>query len=89
MGDKQGGFRDRLAVTGIDWCLAVPWFNRRRPFVALNVVAGGYDVYQGRSRRVWDVGVMAGRQFTDNGWFWSRWFTIRGRWSPAGGVSGG
>lgn len=70
--------RDKLAVSGLDWAIHMPWYNRHRPFVALHVIRWGSDVYQGRSRNIYHVGVQAGRLFTDSGG--ARWFDISSPW---------
>lgn len=60
--------------------LHLPWFNRHRPFVALHVASWGYEVCGGKSRRVFHVGLMCGRLFSDRS-SRAKWFDLRGRWS--------
>lgn len=46
----------------IDWILACPWPNRRRPYVALHISPWGWRCGP-KHRRIYTIGVMWGRQF--------------------------
>jgi hypothetical protein len=64
-----------------EFAIHLPWFNRRRPYVALHVAQWGYEVHQGRTRRVLHVGLMWGRLFTDRKTYRAKWWDVCGRWS--------
>jgi hypothetical protein len=62
--------------------IALPWINKKRPFVCLHISHGGYQCYQKRWRNYWHIGLGMGRQFSDKKGWW-KWFNIAGRWHPA------
>ena len=65
----------------LDLAVRLPWFNRRRPYVALHVASWGYEVHGGKSRRIFHVGLMWGRLFTDRRTYPAKWFDLYGRWT--------
>lgn len=50
---------------GIDWVIAVPWVNRKRPFISLHFSHGGYQCFKGCYRNVYLLLLGVGRQFSD------------------------
>lgn len=64
-----------------DFCIRLPWVNRRRPFVAFHVDSfPGYRIRNGRTQKYYHCGVIWGRQFMPgpSGSAW--WFDFKFLW---------
>ena len=47
----------------MDWILAMPWPNRRRPFIGLHVAYPSYRTCNGKTTKLYHCGIIWGRQF--------------------------
>lgn len=61
-------------------CLRLPWVNHRRPYLAVHIARGGFQLFGGHWRNVYRFGIGIGWQFTDaasSRWYWR---DLKGFW---------
>ena len=64
-----------------DFTLRVPWLTRHKPFLSLHIAPfPAYQIRNGRTRKVYHVGVIWGRQFMPVESGGSFWFDVPMRW---------
>ena len=68
-----------------DFCIRLPWINRRRPFVAFHISPfPAYQIRSGRTRAVYHCGIIWGRQFMPTAELsHSFWFDVPLPWRKA------